>query len=213
MPEEEMEAEPTEEAQLAPAPEEERPAAPQRRGKPEPSGMSSVATGLETPGMVEIRKRREDEEEEPKSLYTVMPEVAVRALASFRFCDLSSAHLFLCGQTSVGGAFMGSTHKYVLPGSAAAAAAAAKTASGSNRVDIIRSQRTEGVDIALAPEDLEGGLDEAALKARFEKQEADRRTQHYADVSDVVAEETRKRQTKRKATGSESKKKQSDFKF
>jgi hypothetical protein len=82
-------------------------------------------------------------------------------------------------------------------------------------VDIIRSQRTDGVEVSLDPDALEDGLDQAALRARFEQQQEAARRGNYADVSDVMAEEMRKRQGKRKGgAGTDSKnKKQKDFKF
>jgi len=114
-----------------------------------------------------------------------------------------SSGLTVRHQASVGGALMGSSHKYVVPGARA-----------SNRVDLIRSQKTEGVEMAIAPEELED-MDAETLRQRYEQQEASKRAGQYADVSDVVAEELGKRQ-KRKAGGAgdqKSKKAKEDFKF
>lgn len=71
------------------------------------------------------------------------------------------------------------------------------------------------MDISLDPDELEEGLDQQTLRARFEQQQSAQRNAQYADVSDVIAEETRKRQTKRKAGDkSDSKsKKTKDYKF
>jgi len=69
------------------------------------SGLASVATGIETPDVIDVRKpikakeekekeEKEKEPEQPKQLYQVIKETAV----------------------SVGGSVYGSAHKYIIPG-------------------------------------------------------------------------------------------------
>ncbi|OQV14551.1 Splicing factor 3B subunit 2 [Hypsibius exemplaris] len=105
----------------------------------------------------------------------------------------------------IGGSVMGSSHVYELPpagGSRKAAAAA------------------DGVQVALDPHDLEHGLDEKTLQARFEARMNENRSQiAKEDFSDMVAEHAARQTNKRKKTqdkegGAEStKKKHKEFKF
>eukprot|EP01103_Thecamoeba_quadrilineata_P012780 TRINITY_DN337_c4_g1_i1.p1 TRINITY_DN337_c4_g1~~TRINITY_DN337_c4_g1_i1.p1 ORF type:complete len:569 (-),score=175.09 TRINITY_DN337_c4_g1_i1:20-1702(-) len=96
----------------------------------------------------------------------------------------------------------GSSHKYVMPGAA-------------ERVDLMKSQKTEKVNVTLNPSDLENtdGLEEI-LKKKFEEQmEAQKGDTVKEDVSDIIAEEERKRR-KRKGKSSDGKnKKYKEFKF
>ena len=61
-----------------------------------PSGVTSVPVGIETPDMIELRKKRiedsMDQGGDTPALYTILPEK----------------------KTTVGGAMMGSTHAYDL---------------------------------------------------------------------------------------------------
>ena len=67
---------------------------------------------------------------------------------------------------------------------------------------------TGATEIALNPEDLEAGMDDAAVAARYEAEVAARGAASAPEDFDMVAESARK--TKRKA---EAKKKESDAKF
>jgi splicing factor 3B subunit 2 len=64
-----------------------------------PSGLTSIPAGMETPDMIELRKKKSIEEAmeagpEQPSLYTMIPEKKM----------------------SIGGAMMGSSHVYEIPG-------------------------------------------------------------------------------------------------
>lgn len=64
-----------------------------------PSGLTSIPAGMETPDMIELRKKKSIEEAmeagaEQPSLYTMIPEKKI----------------------SVGAAMMGSAHVYDIPG-------------------------------------------------------------------------------------------------
>ncbi len=106
------------------------------------------------------------------------------------------------------GSLMGSAHTYVVPGAGDAVGAAPGAAAKRAR----REPAAGATEIALAPEDLERGMDDAAVAARFEAETAARRAAAAPeDFSDMVAENARK--SKRKA---DAKKKESDakkFKF
>ena len=106
------------------------------------------------------------------------------------------------------GSLMGSAHTYVVPGAGDAVGAAPGAASKRAR----REPAVGATEIALDPEDLERGMDDAAVAARFEAETAARRAAAAPeDFSDMVAENARK--SKRKA---DAKKKESDakkFKF
>jgi splicing factor 3B subunit 2 len=77
------------------------------------------------------------------------------------------------------GTLLGASHTYVLPTGDKAAV---------KKVDLLKSQRTDKVDITLRPEELEG-LDDDALAAKYEaaSHEATLATQRE-DFSDMVAE-------------------------
>jgi splicing factor 3B subunit 2 len=62
----------------------------------------------------------------------------------------------------------GSAHRYVVPGAKPAAAAGG---GGAQRVDIIKSQRTEKLSVAIDPSEMEAseGLSEALLKEKYAK--------------------------------------------
>eukprot|EP00898_Chlorokybus_atmophyticus_P007830 jgi/Chlat1/8048/Chrsp73S07515 len=95
---------------------------------------------------------------------------------------------------------MGSAHAYNVPGKKA--------------VDLLKSQKTEKVDVTLRPEELEG-LDDVALAAKYEEaSKAEKDKHHREDFSDMVAEEARKRKRKQEQKDSKKdSKKAKDFKF
>ncbi|XP_055345832.1 splicing factor 3B subunit 2-like [Paramacrobiotus metropolitanus] len=146
-------------------------------------GASSVPAGLETPDSIELRKRKIEREmeagDEVQQLYTVLPEKKV---------------------DRIGGAVMGSTHVYELPGGA--------------------KKSGEGIQVALDPLDLERGLDERTLQARYDQRVREERSQlAKEDFSDMVAEHAarqtnkRKKQQEKETTSDSSKKKHKEFKF
>ncbi|KAJ3162390.1 Splicing factor 3B subunit 2 [Geranomyces michiganensis] len=162
-----------------------------------PSGIASVPSGLETPDFIELRK--DSRREEPKQLYTVVPE----------------------RQKAVQG-FMGSQHTYDLSGAAAVptyqdptAAATSSATKGAKR----KGGPLDGssaIDVALNPEDLEEGLnDEAMLRKKYDQQLHVSKP-NAEDFSDLVAEHASK-QAKKKQKKDDTKAKEKDksknFKF
>ncbi|XP_061566330.1 splicing factor 3B subunit 2 isoform X2 [Cololabis saira] len=150
-----------------------------------PGGFSSVPAGMETPELIELRKKKIEEAmdgNETPQLYTVLP----------------------ARQTGpVGAAMMASTHIYDMSGSAAGR----KTGGG---------QESQGVEVALAPEELE--LDPMAMTQKYEEHVREQQAQvEKEDFSDMVAEHAAKqKQKKRKAQPQDTRggaKKYKDFKF
>ena len=149
------------------------------------AGIATGATGVETPEAPMDLRKRSAAPDAPPQLYRVL--------------DAREANV-------ADGNIMGSSHVYVVPGAGGDVAGAVP---GETRAKRTAAGATE---IALNPEDLEAGMDDAAVAARYEAEVAARRAASAPeDFSDMVAENARK--TKRKA---EAKKKESDakkFKF
>ncbi|KAM8881421.1 splicing factor 3B subunit 2 [Synchiropus picturatus] len=150
-----------------------------------PGGFSSVPAGMETPELIELRKKKIEEamdgNETPK-LFTVLPERMTGP---------------------VGAAMMASTHIYDM-----SAAMAARKASG--------GQESQGVEVALAPEELE--LDPMAMTQKYEEHVREQQGHlQKEDFSDMVAEHAAKqKQKKRKAQPQDTRggaKKYKEFKF
>ncbi|KAJ3279310.1 Splicing factor 3B subunit 2, partial [Borealophlyctis nickersoniae] len=147
-----------------------------------------VPSGLETPEYIELRKdvRRGAVDEEPKQLYTVLPQ----------------------RDANVKG-FMGSTHVYDVSAATSGGAAAAAPEIGTRKRKL-----GAGVDIALNPEDLEEGLDANTIQRKYEQQvEADKGDGGREDMSDMVAEHARAQDRKRVKRDEGKKKKDKEFKF
>ncbi|KAJ8265991.1 hypothetical protein GJAV_G00123880 [Gymnothorax javanicus] len=150
-----------------------------------PGGFSSVPAGMETPELIELRKKKIEEAmdgNETPQLFTVLPE---RRTAS------------------VGAAMMASTHIYDVSG-----ALAGRKAGG--------GQESQGVEVALAPEELE--LDPMAMTQKYEEHVREQQAQvEKEDFSDMVAEHAAKqKQKKRKAAPQDNRggaKKYKEFKF
>ncbi|XP_069036544.1 splicing factor 3B subunit 2 isoform X2 [Lepisosteus oculatus] len=150
-----------------------------------PGGLSSVPAGMETPELIELRKKKIEElmdGNETPQLFTVLPE---RRAAS------------------VGTAMMASTHIYDVSG----AVGGRKSAGG---------QESQGVEVALAPEELE--LDPMAMTQKYEEHVREQQAQvEKEDFSDMVAEHAAKqKQKKRKAQPQDTRggaKKYKEFKF
>ncbi|XP_066438650.1 splicing factor 3B subunit 2 [Eleutherodactylus coqui] len=148
-----------------------------------PGGFSSVPAGMETPELIELRKKKNEEAmdgTETPLLFTVLPEKRT---------------------ATVGGAIMGSTHIYDI-------------SSAMSR----RGGPTEpqGVEVALAPEELE--LDPSAMTQKYEERVREAQEQvQKEDFSDMVAEHAAKqKQKKRKGQPQDSRaggKKYKEFKF
>ncbi|XP_074271264.1 uncharacterized protein LOC141595190 [Silene latifolia] len=140
--------------------------------------LSSTPTGVETPDVIELRKHQRKEPE--KQLYQVLEEKEERIAP---------------------GTLLGTSHTYVLGG-------ATQDKNAAKRVDLLRGQKTDKVDVSLRPEELEAMDD--VLSAKYEEaREEERLRNQREDFSDMVAENEKKR--KRKDKDVKSKKK--DFKF
>lgn len=153
-----------------------------------PSGFSSIPAGMETPDMIELRKRKieaEKEGGETPALYTILPEKKTER---------------------VGAAMMGSTHIYDL----AAAIPASKLKIGGTS-----SVPPHGIEVALDPSELE--MDSAAMAARYEQTMREQQSQlEKEDLSDMVAEHAARQKNKRKKQQLDSAKppkKYKEFKF
>lgn len=154
-----------------------------------PSGFTSIPAGVETPEMIELRKRKIETDMEggdTPSLYTVLPEKRAER---------------------VGAAMMGSTHIYDMTAALAKGARAPATGGA--------SERPGGVEIALDPSELE--MDQAAMAARYEQTLREQQS-HLAkeDLSDMVAEHAARQKNKRKKQQQDSgktTKKYKEFKF
>uniref|UniRef100_A0A3B3TA32 Splicing factor 3b, subunit 2 n=1 Tax=Paramormyrops kingsleyae TaxID=1676925 RepID=A0A3B3TA32_9TELE len=147
-----------------------------------PGGFSSVPAGMETPELIELRKKKIEEAmdgNETPQLFTVLPERRTGP---------------------VGAAMMASTHIYD--------AMAGRKAGG--------GQESQGVEVALAPEELE--LDPMAMTQKYEEHVREQQAQvEKEDFSDMVAEHAAKqKQKKRKAQPQDNRggaKKYKEFKF
>ncbi|XP_064408037.1 splicing factor 3B subunit 2 [Latimeria chalumnae] len=148
-----------------------------------PGGFSSVPAGMETPELIELRKKKIEEAMdggETPQLFTVLPEKRT---------------------ATVGGAMMGSTHIYDI------SAAMSRKGPG---------PEIQGVEVALAPEELE--MDPMAMTQKYEEHVREQQAQvEKEDFSDMVAEHAAKqKQKKRKAQPQDTKggaKKYKEFKF
>ncbi|KAJ0006506.1 hypothetical protein NQD34_013779 [Periophthalmus magnuspinnatus] len=150
-----------------------------------PGGFSSVPAGMETPELIELRKKKIEEAmdgNETPQLFTVLPERRTGP---------------------VGAAMMASTHIYDM-----SAAMAGRKAGG--------GAESQGVEVALAPEELE--LDPMAMTQKYEEHVREQQAQvAKEDFSDMVAEHAAKqKQKKRKAQPQDTRggaKKYKEFKF
>uniref|UniRef100_F7FTV1 Splicing factor 3b subunit 2 n=1 Tax=Ornithorhynchus anatinus TaxID=9258 RepID=F7FTV1_ORNAN len=148
-----------------------------------PGGFSSVPAGMETPELIELRKKKIEEAmdgSETPQLFTVLPEKRT---------------------ATVGGAMMGSTHIYDM--------STVMSRKGP-------APEPQGVEVALAPEELE--LDPMAMTQKYEEHVREQQAQvEKEDFSDMVAEHAAKqKQKKRKAQPQDSRggsKKYKEFKF
>uniref|UniRef100_A0A8C1NK93 Splicing factor 3b, subunit 2 n=1 Tax=Cyprinus carpio TaxID=7962 RepID=A0A8C1NK93_CYPCA len=140
-----------------------------------PGGFSSVPAGMETPELIELRKKKIEEAmdgNETPQLFTVLPERRTGP---------------------VGAAMMASTHIYDM--------------------STVRLY-SQGVEVALAPEELE--LDPMAMTQKYEEHVREQQVEKE-DFSDMVAEHAAKqKQKKRKAQPQDTRsgaKKYKEFKF
>jgi splicing factor 3B subunit 2 len=153
-----------------------------------PSGMASIASGLETPDHIELRKdRKKDEDEGPKQLYQVLPEV----------------------QKNISG-FMGSQHGYDLT-----AVDKPPTGPPTGRPQTTKRKAGANVDVAIDPSELESGLDEATLRAKYDAQMKAKLPVGAGeeDLSDMYAEHASRQAKKAKTQDSRKESKKKEFKF
>ncbi|KAH7837098.1 hypothetical protein Vadar_009487 [Vaccinium darrowii] len=142
--------------------------------------LSSTPTGVETPDVIDLRKQQRKEPEMP--LYQVLEEKEERIAL---------------------GTLLGTSHTYVI-GTGTQDKTAAK------RVDLLKGQKSDRVDVTLQPEELE--LMDNVLPAKYEEaREEEKLRSQKEDFSDMVAENAKKR--KRKMQEKEGKSKKKDFKF
>ncbi|KAJ3342927.1 hypothetical protein HDU93_000586 [Gonapodya sp. JEL0774] len=161
-----------------------------------PSGISSsVPSGLETPEFLELRKdmRRPgaavSQQEEERQLYTVLQERGTRVegfMATDRIYDVSNVRAPGAAVPTSG----------PMPGNAP------KPSTGTKRRAPGQPQIGETVELALNPEELEGGLDEETVRRRYEQRMTEQRGGGVGgsgeDFSDMVAEHANKQAKKRK---------------
>ncbi|KAL6991028.1 hypothetical protein U1Q18_009151 [Sarracenia purpurea var. burkii] len=139
-------------------------------------------TGVETPDVIDLRKQQRKEPEKP--LYQVLEEKEERIAP---------------------GTLLGTSHTYVI-----GTGAQDKTAAAAKRVDLLKGQKSDRVDVTLQPEELE--LMDNVLPAKYEEaREEEKLRSQREDFSDMVAENEKKR--KRKMQEKEGKSKKKDFKF
>ncbi|KAL4562407.1 hypothetical protein LXL04_034610 [Taraxacum kok-saghyz] len=142
--------------------------------------LSSTPTGVETPDVIDLRKQQRKEPEKP--LYQVLEEKEEKIAP---------------------GTLLGTSHTYVIGG-------APQDKPSGKRVDLLRGQKTDRVDVSLQPEELE--LMDNVLPAKYEEaREEEKLRSQKEDFSDMVAENEKKR--KRKTHEKDSKSKKKDFKF
>ncbi|XP_075221871.1 splicing factor 3B subunit 2-like [Lycorma delicatula] len=155
-----------------------------------PSGITSIPAGLETPEIIELRKKKiesEMEGNETPALFQVLAEKRVER---------------------VGGAMMGSTHIYDIGGAAAGGTVSVGGTTGR------RGQDT--VEVALDPSELDL-VDTDAMAARYEQQLREQQSQlQKEDLSDMLAEHVARQKNKRKRQQTQENKqakKYKEFKF
>ena len=151
-----------------------------------PSGITSVDTGTETPDALDLRKRRTEIED-------AMEEGG----------DAKELYKVLPQQAATTGGMMGSQHIYDMAAAGAGAAAGKK---GKKLVD------GSGVEVTgVNPDELEG-MDQEALKAKYEQMEQEK-NQNKDDFTDMVAQHTSAANKKRKAQSKKDSAQAKKFKF
>lgn len=130
-------------------------------------------------------KRVEEEDDSGKQLYQVIAQQ----------------------EMTVGGALMGSTHKYIVPSSERR-----ELKNKGNTVDLMRSQAGERMEVTLDASEVENleGLSEEKLLKKYQQAKQDKQTAKE-DVSDILRENLKKRKKQNEA--SDKSKKYKDFKF
>jgi len=165
--------------------------------------VSSVASGMETPEAIQLRKKDKDGtgtetpdsvrdvRKQPKQLYTVIEEK----------------------KAAVGSSLFGTEKTYVIPpaGAGAAVPTAAETEAEKKKAKALGQ-----VNVALNPEELEG-LDAATLKKKYDAQiEVEKKTekeQQAAKQSGIDEAVDEERQKKKRKTKQDKEKKKDKYKF
>ncbi|CAL4966231.1 unnamed protein product [Urochloa decumbens] len=144
--------------------------------------ISSTPTGVETPDVIDLRKlqRKEPEKQAEHPLYQVLEQKEERIAP---------------------GTLYGSSHTYVL--------GTQDKSSAPKRVDLLKNQKSDKVDVTIQPEELEVMDDVLAAKYEEAREEEKLRNQKE-DFSDMVAENAHKRKRKQEKEGKSKKK---EFKF
>lgn len=149
-----------------------------------PSGITSIPVGMETPDMIELRKRRiedaMDQGGETPALYQVIPEK----------------------KTTVGGAMMGSAHIYDV---------GALPAGSKKPGDKVAA---EGIEVALNPEelDLDTAAMQAKYDQTLREQQSQLEKEDLSDMVAEHAAKQKKRKKKQEDSGKAAKK-YKEFKF
>jgi len=159
------------------------------------AGISSVtstaASGLATPDALNLRKTIADGVGTPSAVSTGgldTPESLGGNPQLYQVLEQTSS--------KVGGSAFGSSHGYVVPPPPSGGIG---SQGGTNKEKRGRGVTGGGVDLALDPAELEN-LDEGALKARYDQlRKAESDANAPEDVSDIIAEQERKRKRKQDA--------------
>jgi splicing factor 3B subunit 2 len=108
------------------------------------------------------------------------------------------------GESVAPGTLLGTSHTYVIK-------TGTQEKTGAKRVDLLRGQKTDRVDVSLQPEELDAM--ENVLPAKYEEaREEEKLRNKPVDLSDMVVEHVQQNSRKRKMHDKEGKKKK-DFKF
>lgn len=135
-----------------------------------PSGITSVPAGMETPDIIELRKKKIESEMDggdTPALYQVLAERRV---------------------DRIGGSMMVSTHVFDMTTASAAIARSGTTST---------APRRDTVELALDPSELD--MDSDAMAARYEQQMREKQSHlQKEDLSDMLAEHVQRQKNKRK---------------
>eukprot|EP01125_Pyxidicula_operculata_P004835 TRINITY_DN1802_c0_g1_i2.p1 TRINITY_DN1802_c0_g1~~TRINITY_DN1802_c0_g1_i2.p1 ORF type:complete len:295 (+),score=118.19 TRINITY_DN1802_c0_g1_i2:878-1762(+) len=160
------------------------------------AGLATPMTedGLKTPDAVVLRKKKREEASTPINdgqLYQVLEQ--------------KEAH--------VGRSFYGSDHTYVLDKKKKTSSS---DSSLGDRVDLMKSEKSESIDLALDPNELTN-LTEERLKKRFDKAMAEKNDKSTPSSStggdESTGSDSKKRKRSASDTGKKNAKKAKDFKF
>lgn len=157
-----------------------------------PSGITSIPAGMETPDMIELRKRKIESDMEggdTPALYTILPEkksekVGTTMMGSTHVYDMSA----VCNRSFNLISVSSFAHGFVNNSPIIFTQAISKKATpGAGNPDKDRV----GVEVALDPSELD--MDTAAMAARYEQTVRERESQlEKEDLSDMVAEHAAK---------------------